>query len=345
MALTATAQRAAATTNKSLRAGWIFIGFLFSETPAPPTRQYRSVANTNQSSFRMFGAKDDMTLASFTPKHFNVKHAFCHNSPFLDKDDATKAALVILNSPIRKPPSLLFQRLWDLSSFRICADGGANRLHDAGEDYIPDAIRGDLDSLRQDVRAYYEERGTIVEEDRDQNANDLDKSLQLVDLKRNQIWPTEEDTPSGRVCVYGAFGGRFDQQMASIQALFKWSDTFHNKLILFDDNTCAFLLPSGRNEIRLPFYGESPANELENAPGDLVGEGPTCGLIPIGHRCEFVHTTGLKWNLDGGVALEFGGMISTSNRAMDEVITVQASHPLVFTAEMTAGNMVYRGES
>ena len=92
------------------------------------------------------------------------------------------------------------------------------------------------------------------------------------------------------------------------------------------------------NEIRLPFHGEAPANEQENAPTDLVGEGPTCGLIPIGHRCEFVHTTGLKWDLDGS-ALEFGGMVSTSNRAMKEVITVQASHPLVFTAEMTAGKV------
>jgi thiamine pyrophosphokinase len=46
----------------------------------------------------------------------------------------------------------------------------------------------------------------------------------------------------------------------------------------------------------------------------------------------------LKWNLNGDVALEFGGMVSTSNRAMNEVVTVQASHPLVFTAEMTAGN-------
>lgn len=346
-----TAQSTTATVNR-LRASWIFIGFLFSETPvlssalsrscSPPiTRQCRSIiglGNTNQSSIRVFSTNNDMSPASFSHKHFDGKHACCHHSPFLDKDDATKTVLVILNSPIRKPPSLLFQRLWDSSSFRVCADGGANQLHDAREDYIPDAIRGDLDSLRQDVRAYYEERGTTVEEDRDQNTNDLDKSLQLVDSQRNQIWPTDKDTRSGRVCVYGAFGGRFDQQMASIQALFKWSDTFHNKLFLFDDNTCAFLLPPGRNEIRLPFYGESPANELENAQDDLVGEGPTCGLIPIGHRCEFVHTTGLKWNLDGGVALEFGGMVSTSNRAMDEVVTVQASHPLVFTAEMTAGN-------
>jgi thiamine pyrophosphokinase len=52
-----------------------------------------------------------------------------------------------------------------------CADGGANRLHDALGDerdrwvvrkesladgrYLPTMVKGDLDSLRPDVRAYY----------------------------------------------------------------------------------------------------------------------------------------------------------------------------------------------
>lgn len=266
-----------------------------------------------------------------------------HDSPFLFHATTNNSnVLVILNSPIAKPPSLLFQRLWESSIFRICADGGANRLYDVQSDeevndYIPDAICGDLDSLRQNVREYYQERGTSIQQDVNQDVNDLDKALQLVHARRNEIW-NSSTANRRRVCVYGAFGGRFDQEMACIQALYKWSEVFDYKLFLCDDNTCAFLLSDViTNEIRLPFYGESPANEQENVPDDLVGEGPTCGLIPIGHRCEFVRTTGLKWNLDGSVALEFGGMVSTSNRAMNELITVQASHPLVFTAEITPG--------
>ncbi|CAN0438080.1 unnamed protein product, partial [Ascophyllum nodosum] len=47
---------------------------------------------------------------------------------------------------------------------RICADGGANRLHDSfdadspgeRERYVPDMIVGDLDSLRPEVAAFYE---------------------------------------------------------------------------------------------------------------------------------------------------------------------------------------------
>jgi thiamine pyrophosphokinase len=270
-----------------------------------------------------------------------------HDSPFLESNVSIATALVILNSPIQSPPSLVFQHLWDSSSFRVAADGGANRLYDSNSSLLlPDAIRGDLDSLRPNVRAHYEERGVSVTRDCDQNTNDLDKALQLIYSKSTMEDDEDDDDDDDasnrikRVCVFGAFGGRFDQEMGCIQALFKWSETFDYKLFLFDDNTCAFLLPHVvLNEIRLPFYGETPLNEQENAPSDLVvGEGPTCGLIPIGHRCEFVHTTGLKWDLDG-CALEFGGMVSTSNRAMREVITVQASHPLVFTAEMTSGNV------
>lgn len=51
----------------------------------------------------------------------------------------------------------------------MCADGGANRLYDglprllpgmepgqARAAFLPDSIRGDLDSVRHDVQAFYE---------------------------------------------------------------------------------------------------------------------------------------------------------------------------------------------
>lgn len=46
------------------------------------------------------------------------------------------------------------------AKYRICADGGANRLYDSLSEqdrrrYLPDLIKGDLDSLRQDVEAFY----------------------------------------------------------------------------------------------------------------------------------------------------------------------------------------------
>ena len=99
--------------------------------------------------------------------------------PFLqptpsDEAPRTKTALIILNQPFSK--SLLF-RLWHASDWRCCADGGGNRLHDLlsetdnrlpqsqrteADQYLPDLLKGDLDSLRDDVRQYYEAQVGIL---------------------------------------------------------------------------------------------------------------------------------------------------------------------------------------
>lgn len=280
-----------------------------------------------------------------------VRH---HVSPFVssdddesDKDDVA-SCLVILNSPISRPPSRIFQHLWDRSNYRICADGGANRLFDATmttrsdtpsekttpNAYLPDKIKGDLDSLRSEVRGHYEKLGVDVERDRCQDTNDLDKCMQTILARSkadNSMDEAAGDKRKMNVYIYGAFGGRFDQEMASIQALYRWADDFSYRLTLYTDETCAFLLPAGEtNEINLANIadGEIGGN---NRP---MGEGVTCGLIPIGCQCESVTTTGLKWNLDGDCPLEFGGLVSTSNRIVEDVVTVKSSQPLVFTTEM-----------
>jgi len=290
---------------------------------------------------------------------------------------AGAAALVVLNTPLRRPPSAVFDRLWSASSFRVCADGGANRLYDAtittttaaaaaaatatataaaegnAENYyVPDLIKGDLDSLRRDAREHYESLGVEVERDPDQDTNDLDKALRAVRdrcIAASSSSSSEDRQRGFDVYVYGAFGGRFDQEMASVQALYRWSDAFDHRVFLYGDENCAFLLPPEIEcEVRLPFFGDDDGdgdgddgggdddeNKADNDGGVLVGEGPTCGLIPVGGRCDSVRTAGLKWNLDGAAPLEFGGLVSTSNRVVEGGVTLKSSHPIVFTAEMT----------
>ena len=113
---------------------------------------------------------------------------------------------------------------------------------------------------------------------------------------------------------------------------------------MYTDETCALLLkPNVQNRIYLPFYSdklngtenENNGNRGEEVNNVNVGEGPTCGLIPIGCRCDKVETEGFKWNLDGDTPLEFGGLVSTSNRAEQRMLTVWCSQPLVFSAEIT----------
>jgi thiamine pyrophosphokinase len=265
-------------------------------------------------------------VVSFSSPIFGPKHR-----------EQQRTVLIILNTPIPKSPCPWFDQLWQASDERICADGGANRLYAYSTEYIPNRIRGDLDSLNPTVRAFYEERNVNVERDPCQDTNDLDKALQVCVTNGSGPLTAEKSHPaqsSCRVVVYGAFGGRFDQEMASFAALYKWAPKFNWQMYLYSDETCAFLIPESIPcEIQLPFYD---GRNLEENPSieDLIGEGPTCGLIPLGCRCESITTAGLKWDLDGTIPMEFGGLVSSSNRIMKPVVKVLASHPIVFTAEL-----------
>jgi thiamine pyrophosphokinase len=279
------------------------------------------------------------------------------SSVLLEHDEETelkrKTALIVLNSPMQNPPSPLFAQLWERSSFHACADGGANRLYQATiagnspggsnggptttnriqEQYIPNLIRGDLDSLWDHVQEHYASLGTTIEHDPCQDTNDLDKVLQVCQTEK-----------VSRVLIYGAFGGRFDQEMASLQALYNWGPTFAFQVFLYTDETFAFLVPAATQcEIQMPFYDNHispPKQRHQEQDGanslPVVGEGPTCGLIPLGCKCDSIVTNGLKWDLDGNTPMEFGGLVSTSNRIMKAVVTVKSSHPVVFTAEISS---------
>jgi thiamine pyrophosphokinase len=295
-----------------------------------PRKQLRRLSATQNMSNNKSSSSDHNSAANAA--------VLVHKSPFLENDNDgndTQTALVILNTPIRQPPSPLFATLWSKSHYRVCADGGANRLYHstaasdslARNTYIPHLITGDLDSLQPLVGDYYQSAGCSVVRDPDQDCNDLDKALMAVSKHKNS--KSGNGSGIGRVLVYGAFGGRFDQEMGCIQALYKWSHKFNHCMWLYDDLTVCWLLPADRmNHIQLPRFDSTILNSL--------GEGPTCGLIPVGGAVDSVTTTGFKWDLHQD-ATAFGGLVSTSNRVMAETVTVTSSHPLVFTAEVFSG--------
>jgi thiamine pyrophosphokinase len=107
-----------------------------------------------------------------SPTHWSLPFLQTHNEA-----PRSKTALIILNQPFSKA---LLRHLWHATDWHCCADGGANRLHDVlncdtgdaidttittasaasdrVDDYLPDLLKGDLDSVREDVRRYYETR-------------------------------------------------------------------------------------------------------------------------------------------------------------------------------------------
>ncbi len=116
----------------------------------------------------------------------NSKRIFIRDLRFLDSAttyDKSKVKLILLNQPISKHA---FVNLYEKTSLVVCADGGSNRLFDAFSDererakYKPQVIIGDMDSVRPDVRTFYESTGTQVIKIDDQNNTDFEKSILYI---------------------------------------------------------------------------------------------------------------------------------------------------------------------
>ncbi|CAG8450004.1 3269_t:CDS:2 [Ambispora leptoticha] len=228
-------------------------------------------------------------------------------------------ALIILNQPIS---SGMLDLVWNNAKLRICADGGANRLYDAVKGtknenrYIPAYICGDLDSLRCEVKEFYESKGTKIRAlPQDQDTTDFQKCIALLSSLEKQGGSAENQDIIG----YGALGGRFDHAMASIHVLHQHAKEKkqQQRIYLLTDYDVTMLLDEGKHTIFCD-------------PSIL---GPNCGILPIGISQAVITTTGLKWDLTKATT-SFGDMISTSNQFKDEMVTIETDSPVVWTVEL-----------
>lgn len=236
-------------------------------------------------------------------------------------------ALIILNGPSLDVH--LLNLLWPLSRHGvkfpiICADGGANLLYDATErgtqtgrgdfsirlERVPTCIVGDLDSVRLEVREWFEARGSNVLKEPSEDANDFEKAMRLTESIRN-----EYELP---IVVIGGFGGRMDQTLGNLNTLICAAEKGRDVYWL-DSTNVILALGEGRHHISI----------------DASREGPVCALVPVGKAAESVHTEGLKWNLDGRrLSFGEGGLVSTSNEIVEPVVLVETSAPLVWTSQL-----------
>ncbi|KAK4758642.1 hypothetical protein SAY87_019943 [Trapa incisa] len=226
-------------------------------------------------------------------------------------------ALVVLNQRLPRFAPLL----WQHANLRLCADGGANRVFDEmpalfpdeeadviRNRYKPDVIKGDMDSIRSEVMDFYIKLGTkVVDESHDQDTTDLHKCVSF-------IRDFTSDLDKSRLCilVVGALGGRFDHEIGNINVLCRFKNM---RIILISDDCLIHLLPEGKS------------HEIHILPSVV---GPHCGLIPIGMPSKSTTTTGLQWNINGA-EMHFGGLISTSNIAKEDIVTVHSDSDLLWT--------------
>ncbi|KAH9902785.1 thiamine pyrophosphokinase [Cubamyces lactineus] len=239
---------------------------------------------------------------------------------FLDPLRDHRNALIILNQPFSFP---LLDRLWHSSRWHACADGGANRLHDLLKDldgkdkrhlFTPDLIKGDLDSLRDDVRTYYSSRGVRIVYDHDQDSTDLMKCIAaLVEDER-----AERHVEQNTIVILGGLTGRLDQTVHTLSLVHKLRRSRKRTFVITDDNV-AWLLDAGEHRIHV----------------DHTLFGPTCGLLPVGIDSTILTTTGLRWNLTDHPS-SFDGMVSTSNHLVPEepVVSIKTTKPIWWTMEL-----------
>ncbi|KAK3070608.1 thiamine pyrophosphokinase [Teratosphaeriaceae sp. CCFEE 6253] len=236
-------------------------------------------------------------------------------------DTNETAGLIILNSPISEFSYL--QRLYQRTCFRVCADGGANRLYDAvtsqseSSDWeaalrslVPDLIHGDLDSLRDTVRKRYEHIGVEVSRDPDQYSTDFGKCVK----KCTELVPGVRD-----ILVLGSVGGRVDQGIGLLHELYREQVLRHPRVRfwLFTEASVSTVLSPGTTIIHTPLSG-----------GSIT---PNIGVLPL-YGPATITTKGLEWDVADWVT-EMGGQVSTSNHITAEQITVTTDREVIFTVE------------
>ncbi|KAJ3368585.1 hypothetical protein GGF31_006267 [Allomyces arbusculus] len=228
-------------------------------------------------------------------------------------------ALIIGNAPLL-PPLALLTRLWARAKYRICADGGANRLFDLAPHLTPHALVGDLDSARPDVLAEFRNRGTqILGPAKCQNSTDLMKCLAVLtewDVRDQlgvevTVAPCKYAPPAPPramdavdVVLVGFAGGRADHALAVYSTILAHVGAgcvpgLRRRITLVDGENAVTVLPAGRYDVPVPKVF-----------------GPHCGIVPLDGPV-YVRTRGLAWDLTKPTRLRMGGLVSACNMFSD----------------------------
>jgi thiamine pyrophosphokinase len=203
--------------------------------------------------------------------------------------------VVVANAPWRWRPD--FVALVRRAAMVLAADGGANHLARIG--VRPDAVVGDLDSIRPEVRRWIGEERMVARTDQD--VTDLQKTLAYAFDERG----------AERVTILAATAGRLDHAVENLALLGRWS---------------------GRGEVEL----RDARHRIVAVAGTRTlptAAGQTVSLVPLG-RCGRIWTEGLRWKLDGE-PLDVTGRSGVSNVADGRRIElrVEDGTVLVFLSE------------
>ncbi len=119
-----------------------------------------------------------------------------------------KIACLVLNGQLDDYDYIREVMNYNTYELIIAVDGGANHLYRLG--IMPNYILGDLDSIEDDIREYYE-ASDVVFKKFPTKKDETDAEL--------AVWLVEEVGLLG-IDIYAALGGRIDHELANIQLLY-----------------------------------------------------------------------------------------------------------------------------
>mmetsp|Transcript_10169 Transcript_10169/g.26652 ORF Transcript_10169/g.26652 Transcript_10169/m.26652 type:complete len:250 (-) Transcript_10169:758-1507(-) len=189
-----------------------------------------------------------------------------------------KYSAILLNGPSSIADDVW--RVWEHASFRVCADGGINRVfaYEDGNKRIVDvdAIVGDMDSAKPRLLRAYGESGTSIVRAINQDAHDLSKAVDYTLAQRG-----ENET----IIVLDPFSSRLDHSLANLHTL----ATLPSRNIAFLSSTSMTIaLPKGEHVLHWPAV---------RSVADLCPSARGCGIAAA--SASYCTTQGLKWNLHG----------------------------------------------
>ena len=168
-------------------------------------------------------------------------------------------ALIVCNG--NPPPKSLLSKLWEKTTYRVAADGGANML--LKSKYVPDAVVGDFDSLDPKTRKQMPNSKFLHIPEQD--TNDADKAVRhCLKLGFKEI------------NFLGADGGRQDQFLSGLEILFKYSKQAH--------------LISWTQLERMEF--------INRIWEEKIAPGTTLSILPVFGGAKGIVTKGLKYALN-----------------------------------------------
>lgn len=210
--------------------------------------------------------------------------------------------LIILNTPICKTEPSIFTNLWNSSTTRICADGGSNRLYNFDKNLKPNYVKGDLDSIEENVRDHYSGLGVEICLDKDQDSTDLGKCLKLV----KELEGNGDRKEAVSVLIHGGIGGRLDQTFHTLHTLLKLEletttdqnngKSEENEVLKRCYERNVWVVDSFSKNLTFVINKEFQHELIVKKSWKRESE-LTCGILPVGVNEAIVTTKGLRWDL------------------------------------------------